>query len=83
MYLCGSSIMRWQSNGSFDAARQVFTNPGPNVMFGTKWPSMMSRCSTSASSSTLASSSASFEKSAESSDGAILIIAGSWSGAAR
>src|SRR6185369_1843782 len=48
--------------------------PGPMVMFVTKWPSMTSRCRTSAPCSTLAISSASFEKSAERSDGASLIM---------
>ena len=28
--------------------RTVFTTAGPKEMFGTKWPSMMSRCSQSA-----------------------------------
>src|SRR3954451_1311088 len=47
---------------------------GPMVRFGTKWPSMTSRCRTSAPCSTLAISSASFEKSAERRDGASLIM---------
>src|SRR2546428_12355149 len=48
--------------------------PGPIVMFGTKWPSMTSRGSKSACCSTLAISSASFAKSADNNDGAILIM---------
>src|SRR5262245_18963658 len=44
---------------------------GPMVRFGTKWPSMTSRCTTSACPSTVASSSARREKSAESSEGAM------------
>ena len=49
MYFCGSLIIRWQSNGSFVRFRSALMIGGPMVMFGTKWPSITSRCRRSAS----------------------------------
>jgi len=59
-----------------ETARQAITIAGPIVRFGTKWPSITSRCRTSAPCSMLAISSASFEKSAERRDGASLMVTG-------
>jgi hypothetical protein len=51
-----SAIIIWQSNvpfpsaslGRFTCGRTIVTTGAPNVMFGTKWPSIMSTCSQSA-----------------------------------
>src|SRR6266446_3570381 len=40
----GFSIIKWQSSGTFTAFRKLFTTGGPNVMFGTKCPSITSTC---------------------------------------
>ena len=37
----------WMSSGRLVIAEIAFTTGGPRVMFGTKCPSMMSRCSSS------------------------------------
>ena len=44
----GRAIIRCTSNGSRGAGASAFSTGGPNEMFGTKCPSMMSRCSQSA-----------------------------------
>src|SRR3989338_3209832 len=74
MYLSGSEIIRWTSNGSFVAFLIEATIAGPKVMFGTKCPSITSTCSSSTCFSTFFTSSPSLEKSAESIDGAILTM---------
>ncbi len=39
----GSVIIRWASSGSAGQRPRAATTSGPNVMLGTKWPSMTSR----------------------------------------
>ena len=41
------AIIRWTSSGRSVSRRKAATTSGPNVMLGTKWPSMTSRCSRS------------------------------------
>ncbi len=66
----GFSIMRWQSSGTGLTAWTAFITGSPKVRLGTKWASMTSKCSQSAS-ATRAASSPSRAKSAESRLGAI------------
>src|SRR6266540_2593776 len=61
---CGSSIIRWQSNGRVVALRRLCTTGNPMVRFGTKWLSITSMCSQSAAPSTARASSARWAKSA-------------------
>ena len=42
MYWSGSLIIRWASSGSWVRGRMPLIIFGPNVRFGTKWPSMTS-----------------------------------------
>src|SRR5262245_9421530 len=71
-YFVGCGIIRWQSSVAFVALRTLFTSGGPNVMFGTKWPSITSRWRRSAPpSTTLWISCSRCPKSAERIDGAI------------
>ena len=61
---------------SWSAGRTASTTAGPKEMFGTKWPSMMSRCSQSAPErSARAASLPKRVKSAASSEGAIIMAA--------
>src|ERR1700730_9588223 len=72
----GRSIIRWQSKiASGIDARSDLTTGGPMVMFGTKWPSITSTCSSvpPASSADLAST-ASCAKFADNIDGANSIL---------
>ena len=65
MYRPGSEIMRWASKGCLPMRRRRLINPGPKVMFGTKWPSMTSRWRRSAPDlSAFRESRARFERSA-------------------
>ena len=71
---CGSQgeIIRWTSSGFLVIGRSAFTTSGPNVITGTKCPSITSRWIQSApAASTARTSSASFEKSEARMDGAI------------
>ncbi len=43
MYLAGSCIIRWASNTMSECLRIALITGGPNVMLGTKAPSMTSR----------------------------------------
>src|SRR6266545_2984450 len=61
---CGSSIIRWQSNGRVVALRRLCTTGNPMVRFGTKWLSITSMCSQSAAPSTARASSARWARSA-------------------
>src|SRR6185369_10435711 len=61
----GRSIMRCTSSVARVSLRAAATMIGPNVRLGTNWLSMMSQCTHSRAGSTIASSSASFEKSAD------------------
>src|SRR6266567_1790099 len=70
----GSAIIRWQSSGSAACFSKAATTGRPIVRFGTKWPSMTSICSQSATSATAAASSASLAKSAASTLGAIWTV---------
>lgn len=75
-YLMGSSIIRWASKNFSEYPLTAFTTGGPNVMLGTNIPSITSRWIQSAPAlSTLATSSPSFEKSADRMDGDTLVIA--------
>ena len=75
-YLTGSSIIRWASKNFPEDPLTAFTTGGPNVMLGTNIPSITSRWIQSAPAlSTLATSSPSFEKSADRMDGDTLVIA--------
>ena len=58
--------------GTAECGRMAFTISGPNVMLGTKWPSITSRCNTSASAASRArTSSRAWKKSLERTDGRI------------
>ena len=61
----GSSIIKWQSSGSVACLSRAWTTGRPSVKFGTKWLSMTSTCSQSATAATAAASSASRAKSAD------------------
>lgn len=75
MYLIGSCIIRWASNGMSECFLMALITGAPKVMFGTNMPSMTSRCAQSApADSILRSSSPSLEKSADSIDGATLVM---------
>src|SRR5262245_1982090 len=70
-YFVGCEIIRWQSSVARVVPRTLFTSGGPNVMFGTKCPSITSRWRRSApASTTLRISSPRRAKSAERIDGA-------------
>ena len=72
IYGSAGAIIMWQSNTFSARARIAFTTGGPKVMFGTKWPSIMSRCTQSAPArTTVSTSSPSREKSAERMEGAM------------
>ena len=76
MYLTGSSIIRWASNGMSVQCLAHLMIGAPNVRLGTNMPSMTSRCAQSAPLfSTLTSSSPNLEKSQDSMEGAIFVIA--------
>ena len=67
-----AAIIRCTSNGIVACLRSAFTITGPMLMFGTKCPSIMSRCSQSApAAATARVSSPSRAKSAARSEGAI------------
>jgi hypothetical protein len=46
--ISGREHIKWTSKKSLVSGRTARTTSGPKEMFGTKWPSMMSRCSQSA-----------------------------------
>ena len=72
--ISGFEHIRCTSKNSFVSGRIVRTTAGPNEMFGTKCPSMMSRCSQSAPEAlTRATSRASRPKFAANSEGAIIM----------
>jgi hypothetical protein len=74
-YLRGSWIIRCASNGMSECFLIALMTGAPNVMFGTNIPSMTSRCAQSApAESILRSSSPSLEKSADSIEGATLVM---------
>jgi len=74
-YLIGSCIIRWASNGMSECFLMALMTGAPKVMFGTNMPSMTSRWAQSApAESILRSSSPSLEKSADSIDGATLVM---------
>src|SRR5262245_5028918 len=68
----GLSTIRWQSRCRSVRLRSDFTTGGPMVRLGTKWPSITSTWRRSASAATRSTSSASWAKSADRIDGAIL-----------
>src|SRR6185436_4467119 len=72
--ISGLEHIRCTSKKSFVHGRIAFTSAGPKEMFGTKWPSMMSRCSQSAPDrSTRRASSAQRLKSDARNEGAIIM----------
>ena len=74
--------MRWQSRKPSVFFDRHFTTGAPKVRLGTKWPSMMSKCSQSAPpSSTLRLSDSMLAKSEASREGEIL-AAGAMAGSA-
>src|SRR5688500_2153145 len=74
MRISGRVHIRWTSRNMRDFARQVRTISGPKEILGTKWPSIISRCSQSALlSCTRNTSNPILLKFAASSDGAIII----------
>ena len=76
MYLAGSWIIRWASNGMSEYFLMDLMTGAPKVMLGTNIPSMTSRCAQSAPAFSMRrSSSPNLEKSAESMDGDTLVIA--------
>ncbi len=75
MYLMGSCIIRWASKTMSEHLRTALMMGGPNVMLGTKAPSITSRCAQSAPAFSMrTSSSPSLEKSDESTEGDTLVI---------
>ena len=74
-YLMGSWIIRWASNGMSECFLMALMTGAPKVMLGTNMPSITSRWAQSApAESILRSSSPSLEKSADSIDGATLVM---------
>ncbi len=61
----GRSIIRCTSRNALESLRTASTSSGPKGRLGTKWLSMMSQCTQSSAGSTMASSAARREKSAE------------------
>mmetsp|Transcript_32226 Transcript_32226/g.96213 ORF Transcript_32226/g.96213 Transcript_32226/m.96213 type:complete len:233 (-) Transcript_32226:65-763(-) len=70
----GWLTIRWQSNTAAECLRRHLMMGAPMVRLGTKWPSMTSRCSQSAPSSSIRlDSSASRAKSDDSMDGHMIV----------